>query len=392
MSEAWRKEVKLMQGDCLEKLKELADNSLDSLVTDPPAGIGFMGKSWDHHKGGRDAWVSWMTEVMRECLRVLKPGAHGLVWAIPRTSHWTATALEDAGFEIRDVVTHLFGTGFPKSMDISKAIDKAAGAEREVVGELTRFDGKPAGKIKAMNGGSYSGNADSAGKRVGITAPASASAKQWQGWGTALKPAVEFWWLIRKPLSEKTVAANVLKWGCGGINVDECRISADMVAEGLACGRKRAPSNDPASGYKTSGRKPFVASTGRFPANLVLSHSAACFEDGCAPDCAVRLLDEQSLAGGMHSAGVAKTWLESRLTHKGGVKDFAEGTQDRTQNRFGDAGGASRFFYCAKASRTDRNRSVKDDRQEEQRASHSQSNEVDELFDSAGNPKRRQGA
>src|SRR5690349_5736918 len=131
----------LHHGDCLEILKTLPDNSVESLVTDPPAGISFMGKSWDSDKGGRKQWITWMTEVMSECLRVMNPGAHGLVWALPRTSHWTATALEDAGFEVRDVVTHLFGSGFPKSLDVSKAIDKAAGAEREVIGQRDTMTG-----------------------------------------------------------------------------------------------------------------------------------------------------------------------------------------------------------------------------------------------------------
>lgn len=115
--------------DALDWLRGLEPNSVDALVTDPPAGIGFMGKEWDRDKGGRDNWVDWLADVMREAYRVLKPGAHGLVWSLPRTSHWTGTALELAGFEVRDVIAHLFGTGFPKSLDVSKAIDKAAGAE-----------------------------------------------------------------------------------------------------------------------------------------------------------------------------------------------------------------------------------------------------------------------
>ncbi|MGL4898614.1 MAG: DNA methyltransferase, partial [Shewanella sp.] len=127
-------EFSIKHGDCLGELRLLGADSVDALVTDPPAGISFMGKEWDSHKGGRDQWIAWLTEVMRECMRVLKPGAHGLVWAIPRTSHWTATALENAGFEVRDVITHHFGSGFPKSLDISKAIDKAAGAERKNLG------------------------------------------------------------------------------------------------------------------------------------------------------------------------------------------------------------------------------------------------------------------
>lgn len=111
--------MRLIHGDCAEELGWLEDASVDAVVTDPPAGIAFMGKDWDKDKGGRDAWVAWLTEVMRECRRVLKPGGHAVVWALPRTSHWTAWAIEDAGFEVRDVVTHLFGTGFPKSLDVS---------------------------------------------------------------------------------------------------------------------------------------------------------------------------------------------------------------------------------------------------------------------------------
>src|SRR5271166_2779184 len=123
----------IIHGDSLEEMKKMDANSIDSIVTDPPAGISFMSKRFDTFKG-RDHFIQTMKEIFQECLRIMKPGAHGLVWAIPRTSHWTATALEDAGFEIRDVVNHLFGSGFPKSHDISKAIDKAAGAEREVIG------------------------------------------------------------------------------------------------------------------------------------------------------------------------------------------------------------------------------------------------------------------
>jgi hypothetical protein len=210
----------LLEGDCLEHLKELETNQFDALLTDPPAGISFMGKEWDDDKGGRDHWVSWMSDVMRECLRVLKPGAHGLVWAIPRTSHWTATALELAGFEIRDVVTHLFGSGFPKSLDISKAIDKSKGAEREVVGKkpIAYADSNCWSEPnKNVDVGGFGSNDNCYGndseewsvKNNPITAPATDLAKQWQGWGTALKPASEHWILIRKPLSEKTVAKNV---------------------------------------------------------------------------------------------------------------------------------------------------------------------------------------
>lgn len=177
-------------------------------MTDPPAGIGFMGKDWDKDKGGRDHWIAWMTEVMRECLRVLKPGAHGLVWALPRTSHWTATALENAGFDIRDVVTHLFGTGFPKSMDVSKAIDKAAGAERVVTDVPKRTpDGKtwlerrPNGIPSQFD--CFNKPKEQTDRQCFETAPATDAAKKWQGWGTALKPASEHWILKASQLTKR---------------------------------------------------------------------------------------------------------------------------------------------------------------------------------------------
>lgn len=162
----------IVQGDSALLLPKLRAESIDALVCDPPAGISFMGKEWDHDHGHRNEWIAAFASIFKECLRVLKPGAHGLVWALPRTSHWTATALEDAGFEIRDVGIHLFGTGFPKSKNL---------------------DG------------------------------------EWKGWGTALKPAAEHWILVRKPLVG-TVAANVIAHGTGGLNIDGCRIET---AEGL---------------------------------------------------------------------------------------------------------------------------------------------------------------
>ena len=128
--------VSIIHGDCLEILPTLEADSFHACVTDPPAGIAFMGRDWDSDKGGRRQWVAWMTRVAGECWRVCKPGAHALVWSLPRTSHWTGWAWEDAGWVPRDCVYHLFGSGFPKSLDVSKALDRAAGAEREVVGSM----------------------------------------------------------------------------------------------------------------------------------------------------------------------------------------------------------------------------------------------------------------
>ena len=130
--------IQLFCGDSRDVLLLLESDSIDSCVTDPPAGIAFMGKSWDANKGGRDEWIAWLAGIMSEVYRVLKPGGHCFVWALPRTSHWTATALEDAGFTIREKVYHLFGSGFPKSLDVSKAIDREAGAVREQIGQAKR--------------------------------------------------------------------------------------------------------------------------------------------------------------------------------------------------------------------------------------------------------------
>jgi len=303
-------DVRVILGDCLEVMRHLPDASVDAVVTDPPAGIAFMGKEWDKDKGGRDQWVAWMTEVARECLRVIKPGGHALVWAIPRTSHWTGWAWDNAGWEPRDKVVHLFGSGFPKSLDVSKAIDKAAGAERtkrlapkagheNFVGRDNMKALRESGVLSGAGGFSRPWMHDP--QKVEDAhwnfAPATPAAQQWQGWGTALKPAAEDWWLFRKPLIG-TVAANVLTHGTGAINVDGCRVSHTE-----AC-RMMAPQVNGLHNEKLrqGGRHKEVLELkpdGRWPANVALDEEAAA------------MLDEQT-------------------------------------------GGASRFFYCAKASRGER--------------------------------------
>jgi DNA methylase len=290
----------ILHGDCLQVLPTLPANTFDSLVTDPPASISFMGQAWDGDRGGRRQWVSWLSQVMREALRVLKPGAHGLVWAIPRRSHWTAMALEDAGFEVRDCLCHYFLTGFPKNLSVDKAIDKMLGHEREVIGEICCRD------IKGVNGYAPGGE-----MKPGIhqyTAAASPEAKEWDGWGTHLKPAIEHWWLVRKPLSEKTVAENVLKWGTGALNIGACRIPVfqtkgtwhndQTAAPGTFAGRdKRLVSNAPVqepvegfpgwhgtkaqphkrmSGFKTApnrSRQTDLHPDSRYPSHLIVSEA-----------------------------------------------------------------------------------------------------------------------
>lgn len=237
--------------DCLELLATLPDNSVDSIVTDPPYGLSFMGKKWDYDVPKVEIW--------EECLRVLKPGGHLLAFAGTRTQHRMAVRIEDAGFEIRDMIAWVYGSGFPKSLDVSKAIDKAAGVEREVTGQM----GKCGMATAAEN---YEGNDKWSGLRRDN--PATEAAKQWQGWGTALKPALEPITVARKPLIG-TVAQNVLEHGTGAINVDGCRVATD---DNLNGGAYSNGSKDlgAASSYATGvNAGEFVQPSGRWPANLI---------------------------------------------------------------------------------------------------------------------------
>lgn len=244
---------KIIRGDCLEELKKMGGNSIDAVVTDPPAGISFMGKEWDENKGGRDNWIKWMTEVMAECLRVLKPGAHALVWALPRTSHWTTTAIENAGFEVRDVVHHIFNTGFPKSLNVGKAVDKRMGNKREVVGEYKTHDIRNAGLMD---------------KKGELKITKTQGTSPYEGFGTALKPACEHWILARKPLAEKTVAGQVLKTGTGGLDIDGTRIPTKEIIES-GRGNRKSEEN---WGMKPKGMP--NNTLGRFPADVIVQDDA----------------------------------------------------------------------------------------------------------------------
>jgi DNA modification methylase len=237
--------ITLHCGDCREVLATLPDASVDAVVSDPPYGLAFMGKRWDYDVPSVEVW--------QQCLRVLKPGGHLLAFAGTRTQHRMACRIEDAGFEIRDMIAWVYGSGFPKSLDVSKAIDKAAGAERE------RYE-RPAfgGTFSDDNGTTY-GTALS-------NSPATEAAKQWQGWGTALKPSLEPITLARKPL-EGTVAANVLQYGTGALNVDGCRVDGEPIVttNGTALG---IMSDDGWDNTKRKGTQ-FVNTQGRWPANLI---------------------------------------------------------------------------------------------------------------------------
>jgi hypothetical protein len=389
--------VTLYAGDALDVLRGLPDNSVDSIVTDPPAGIAFMGKAWDGAKGGREQWSAWLAAIMAEALRVTKPGGHALVWALPRTAHWTACGLEDAGWEIRDRITHLFGSGFPKSLDVGKALDRirdwtlverlAAEIRRArtearlslaEIGQATldatggqygtwyhrgghmffetgrSLPSRPewdqlrsvlpirpefadvyeaAGRqvvretTTNRNGGSWADGADSGMFRTGErvvreTAPATDAARRWDGWGTALKPAAEDWWLCRKPL-EGTVAGNVVRWGTGAINVDGCRVATTDVLTG---------SGTPPLQYGGANSRPFHETAeargvsqnpaGRWPTNALLDTAAA------------QQLDRET---GVTTSG-------SRKAGEYGLMGYMGADAAPMPAITGDTGGASRFF------------------------------------------------
>lgn len=247
--------VRLFHADCLAVLRELPDASVDSVVTDPPYELGFMGKSWDN------SGIAYSVELWSECLRVLKPGGHVLAFGGSRTWHRLACAIEDAGFDIRDSIAWLYGSGFPKSLDVSKAIDKAAGAERDDV----YADAEPNVKNEIY------------GKGLGVALverrPATADAQKWQGWGTALKPAHEPIVVARKPL-EGTVAANVLAHGVGGLNIDGCRIGDDVRTNQPGSTKPRIAMS---GGWRDDAEA--ITVSGRWPANVVLDELAALVLD-----------------------------------------------------------------------------------------------------------------
>ena len=377
---------KIVEGDCRDVLQEQPGNSFDSVVTDPPYGLGFMGAGWDHGVPGVEFW--------EQVIRVLKPGAFLLAFGGTRTSHRLVCAIEDAGFEIRDSIVWIYGSGFPKSQDIGKAIDKAGRAKwfqehaEMLVGHFpdnSIWDWTLGGhtpsdkwwnKIKELADGGHldrrviavfekSPGWFTQGDRYSVTAPATPEAQQWDGWGTALKPSHENICVARKPLSESTVAKNVLKHSTGGMNIDGARIGTGD-------------------------------ESGRHPANLILQHHDDCApvgtkrvktgttnsrkgtgsfafgdhekktnpwvgEDGkeevriweCHPDCPVRLLDEQT--GELSVTGNYTKSLEKPNTPRSFLDQKMGGRDRELKGKYaGERGGASRFYYKAKASPKER--------------------------------------
>jgi site-specific DNA-methyltransferase (adenine-specific) len=299
-------------GDCLEVLAGMPENSIDTCITDPPYELGFMGKKWD------SSGIAFQPETWQAVYRVLKPGALLLAFGGTRTYHRLVCAIEDAGFEIRDTIAWVYGSGFPKSYDISKGIDKKAGAKREVVGwnenltGRTRPEGNPVRFTNKANGT--------------LTAPSTPEAQLWDGWGTALKPAHEPIVVAMKPIDGNFVN-NALTWGVAGMNIDGGRVGTDEMQINTYFGRGPFGDSQVGNGYYSK------ITRGRYPANFI--------HDGS--DEVVGLFPQSK-------GGVA-------VRHNSGGNTFGGNNpkppmEDMSYN---DSGSASRFFYCAKASRAERN-------------------------------------
>lgn len=349
--------LQLHHGDCLEVMRAMPSNSVDSIVTDPPYGLSFMGKKWDYDVPSVDVWA--------ECLRVLKPGGHLLAFAGTRTQHRMAVRIEDAGFEIRDMIAWVYGSGFPKSLDVSKAIDKARRRDYVQVAldmglnlpgrnvdDWTKEGHAPGDKwwseFKAalppetwqaierrVIGSAVSGQSAWFARGVGdVTAPATDAAQQWQGWGTALKPAMELITMARKPLIG-TVAANVLAHGTGGLNIDGCRV------EGTPAPTRFDPAKHGHEGWRMNATGAECAANasplGRWPANLI--HDGSSDVVAAFPD--------------SNGSGPARKLNRSAKPEQQGW-GMNTTASDVASLRDAGTGSAARFFYCAKASKRDR--------------------------------------
>ena len=324
--------IDLRCGDALALMREMPEASVDAIVTDPPYGLKFMGKAWDHGIPGVPYWEA--------ALRVAKPGAHLLAFGGTRTFHRLTCAIEDAGWEIRDCVMWVYGSGFPKSHDVSKAMDRAAGVEREVVGPRANVHSRGEHKLHEGWKRPWQDDLKAVERSMSETAPATDAAKKWQGWGTALKPAWEPVIMARKPLVG-TVADNVQRYGTGALNVDGCRIetNGEVLQTSTTTVPKYGDHGDGRGGSvamlpsSTISKPSAQHVSGRWPANVVHDGSEEVVERFPA------------MAGGNFA-----TKRPSAVGFTSG--DKAEPTVDSPS--YGDSGSAARFFYCAKASRSER--------------------------------------
>ncbi|HYE72046.1 MAG TPA: DNA methyltransferase [Blastocatellia bacterium] len=308
----------LFLGDNHDVLPQLS--SIDSIVTDPPYGLRFMGKAWDYDVPRFDIW--------QMVLEVCKPGAHLLSFFGSRTYHRGVVQIEDAGWEIRDSIMWLYGSGFPKSHDVSKAIDKEAGAKRDVIGK------RNAGR--ARGGNAFDDDAYQWPGTVDVTVPATEAAQQWDGWGTALKPAHEPIVLARKTLIG-TIAQNITEHSTGAVNIDRCRINPGEPVSGGGGFKGGAKSRH--DGWQRESHSKSLSTEphnkGRWPANVI--------HDGSD-----EVLDAFAQFGEKTSNS------KPGIVRKNGTTFMTHARGQVVEAAYGDTGSAARFFYCAKASKSDR--------------------------------------
>ncbi|MFX0185920.1 MAG: DNA-methyltransferase [Candidatus Hodarchaeota archaeon] len=324
------KSGQLICGDCLKVLKTFPDNCIDTMITDPPASISFMSLKWDRNKGGKWQWIEWLGEIFKECYRVLKPGAIILVWSIPRTSHYTALAIEEGGFQIMDCIYHLYSTGFPKSQDISKMIDKKLGRERKIIGISENTRDRSKHDIHSMN--------PIPNNPITITEPSSNLAKQFDGYKTVgLKPAAECWWLAMKP-NQGTYVENIEKWWLGGLNIGDCLIEYDGFTDPRTFGGSwktdKAAQKVYNGGYE--GRNLTVNQKGRYPSNVII--------DGSEEVCNMFPNSKGQLAPGRSDGAPKSQKIYGKMNHAQEVH------LPRQENDLS----ASRFYYKAKPSSTEK--------------------------------------
>lgn len=417
-------QYKLYNGNMLDILEVIDKESIDSIVTDPPYELNFMGKGWDN------SGIAFQYDTWRKCYEVLKPGGYLLAFGGSRTFHRIACTIEDAGFEIRDTIMWLYGSGFPKSMDISKQIDKKGGndyskqfakdlkqarenrnltmkycddkycngstnwswyegrkngcrvpdyqtyleiinefpelekyrelikeAEREVIGKKESGCFNSQEKYRYTIGSSKS-------LEVDITIPSTDLAKQWQGWGTALKPSFEPIIVARKPFKGSLVD-NVIEYGVGGINIDECRVGNEVMKAQVSGKTSRAFQSEATT---TAGGKG-LDHIGRFPANTILTYDETDFDEVCG--------------------GFPNTKSTPRTPTKGGTDGLGQATNFQRGSEisnFNDSGSASRYFYCAKASKKDRDEGL--DNQEEAKVNDGRQTPIDNPFQRGETPRR----
>ena len=340
------KYYKLYHGNMLDMLGVIELNSIDSIVTDPPYELNFMGKGWDN------AGVSFQKETWKKCFDVLKPGGYLLAFGGSRTFHRIACAIEDAGFEIRDTIMWLYGSGFPKSMGLGKAVDKKEGNKRIKTGKIIHHAQKGVAVAEergAVGDGAF-GIAHDEEETIGTS--------KWEGWGTALKPSFEPIIVARKPC-EGSCVDNVIKWGVGGINIDECRVAFEDTPNpatnplfrqehNYKHDRSKSVSENSVVGFSTSAKETPISPLGRHPANTILTYDDTDYDEVCGG----------FPISGSGNSGVPYSYAGREYNNR--ETSMFNGDKPQSPSNYADSGSAARYFYHAKASKKDRDEGLDD--------------------------------